>query len=66
MRPSLRFSLAIGVVLLAAAAALMAATQNYLAKYGAGGALVDSVVYESAGNVGIGTTNPRSSLAGKR
>jgi hypothetical protein len=33
-------------------------TTNYLAKFTAGGTVGDSVVFESGGNVGIGTTSP--------
>ncbi|HKY21581.1 MAG TPA: hypothetical protein VJM31_10205 [Vicinamibacterales bacterium] len=62
MRPSFRFSLAIGTVSLLAVATLMAATQNYLAKYGASGTLVDSIVYEATGKIGIGTSDPEEKL----
>jgi hypothetical protein len=58
MRTAVRLSLAVGFLCFLAVAVVMAATQNYLAKYGAGGTLVDSAVYESSGNVGIGTSAP--------
>jgi len=37
-------------------------TANYIAKFTAPNTLGDSAIYESAGNVGIGTTNPSEKL----
>jgi len=62
MRTSLRTFVAFLFLLAMGTAVVFAATQNYLAKYDAGGALVDSAIYESGGNVGIGTTNPTANL----
>ena len=37
-------------------------TANYLAKFTSGNTLGDSIIYENAGNVGIGTTDPNAKL----
>jgi len=37
-------------------------TGSYLPKYAADGSFVDSAVYESGGNIGIGTTSPTKNL----
>ncbi len=58
MRTSLRTFVAYLLLLAMGTAVVLAATQNRLAKYDVTGTLVDSVVYESGGNVGIGTTTP--------
>ncbi|HKY21489.1 MAG TPA: hypothetical protein VJM31_09740 [Vicinamibacterales bacterium] len=58
MRPTIRFSLAIGSICLSIIAVALGATQNYLAKFNSSGALIDSAVYESSGNLGIGTDSP--------
>ncbi|HKY21491.1 MAG TPA: hypothetical protein VJM31_09750 [Vicinamibacterales bacterium] len=58
-----RLAIATGTITLLAVVGVMTATQNYLAKYNASGALVDSAIYESAGNVGIGTANPGTRLS---
>jgi hypothetical protein len=46
------------VLLVLAVSIAFTATQGFLPKYDAGGALVDSIVYEASGNVGIGTSTP--------
>ena len=43
-------------------AMLGSGTTNYLAKFTAGGTVGDSGIYESGGNVGIGTSSPTSKL----
>jgi hypothetical protein len=62
MRTSLRTFVAYLLLLAMGTAVVLAATQNYLAKYDASGTLVDSAVYESGGNVGIGSATPAEKL----
>ncbi len=62
MRTSLRTFVAYLLLLGTGTAVIFAATENYLSKYNASGALVDSVIYESGGSVGIGTTSPANKL----
>jgi hypothetical protein len=57
-----RLTITTGVVFLCLVAAGLTATQNYIAKYGASGTLVDSVITDVGGNVGIGTASPDSRL----
>lgn len=55
MRQVSRLAVTTGVLFLCAVAAAFTATQNYLPKFNKGNSLVDSVMYESGGNIGIGS-----------
>jgi hypothetical protein len=58
MQARLRFIAALLVATSLSGLLVLAQTQNVLQKSNGAGGLVDSAVYESGGNVGIGTTNP--------
>jgi hypothetical protein len=62
MRSYIRLSAAVLMMVIAGAAYVFTQTQNVLQKRDGTGALVDSAVYESGGNVGIGTTSPQQVL----
>ncbi len=58
MTPNARFCVVVVVLLALLTVVGFAATQGYLPKYAADGSLIDSAIYETGGNVGIGTTAP--------
>ena len=58
MTPNRRFYSTVVVLVALLTTVGFAATEGYLPKYAADGSLIDSAIYETGGDVGIGTTAP--------